>query len=121
MLTKSKTNVTALNTELNEMTQQGKILEALQEFYAEDCIFQEGNKEPLVGREAQHQNLEAFFGTLKNFNGATLHSAAVNGNVSLNEWTFDMDGPDGPILWNEILRRVWKDGKVVSERFYTAD
>ena len=31
-----------------------------------------------------------------------------------------MEGPDGPIVWNEILRRVWKDGKVVSERFYTA-
>ncbi len=116
----TQTDISALNTELNEMTKVGKILEALVEFYDEDCIFQEGNAEPRVGRNAQHKHLSAFFATLKSFNGATLHSAAVGGNVSLNEWTFDMEGPDGPILWNEILRRVWKNGKVVSERYYTS-
>ena len=31
-----------------------------------------------------------------------------------------MVGPDGPIVWNEILRREWRDGKVVSERYYKA-
>ena len=60
------------------------------------------------------------FATLKAFNGATLHSQGIGENVSLTEWTFDMVGPDGPILWNEVLRRQWKEGKVVSERFYQA-
>lgn len=31
-----------------------------------------------------------------------------------------MVGPSGPIVWNEILRRKWKNGRVVSERYYTA-
>ena len=36
------------------------------------------------------------------------------------EWSVDMTGPDGPILWNEILSRRWRSGKVVSERYSTA-
>ena len=117
---KTEIDISVLNTELNEMTQAGKILDALLEFYDDDCIFQEGNDEPRVGRETQHKHLEGFFATLKSFNGATLHSQAVDGETSLNEWTFDMEGPEGPIVWNEILRRVWKNGKVVSERYYKA-
>lgn len=109
-----------LESELNRVTAAGNILEALDGYYADDCTFQEGNLPARIGKQAQRQHLEAFFKTLKKFNSATLHSAAVGDDVTLSEWTFDMAGPDGPIVWNEILRRCWKDGKVVSERYYTA-
>ena len=102
------------------MTSAGQILEAPGALYAEDCTFQEGNKEPLVGRRAHHDHLTEFFSTLKEFKGATLHSQGVGEERHLTEWTFDMVGPDGPMVWNEILRRQWQDGKVVSERYYTA-
>jgi hypothetical protein len=114
------TDLRELDSELNAMAAQGKMLEALERFYDVDCIFQEGVQEPRRGRKAQHDHLSGFFATLKAFNSATLHSQGIGDGVSLTEWTFDMVGPDGPIIWNEILRRVWKDGRVVSERFYTA-
>ena len=110
----------SLDAELNEMTRKGQILEALERFYAEDCTFQEGNGDSRTGRQAQHDHLSAFFNTLKSFNGATLHGQGIGDGVSLTEWTFDMVGPDGPIVWNEILVRRWRDGKVISERYYTA-
>lgn len=112
--------LTRLNAELDAMTGEGKILEALEKFYAEGCTFQEGQDTPRVGRAAQHAHLSGFFATLKAFNGATLHGSGVGEGLTLSEWTFDMEGPDGPILWNEILVRRWADGLVVSERFYTA-
>ncbi len=118
--TVTNSEIARLRGELDEMTGRGEILDALDKFYAEDCTFQEGNGEARVGRAAQHAHLSAFFATLKAFNGATLRSSGVGEDVSLSEWTFDMTGPEGPILWNEILVRRWKDGKVVSERFYTA-
>ena len=116
----SRDSLSSINAELNTMTQSGKILEALEAFYADDCVFQEGNQPPRRGRKTQHDHLSAFFKTLKAFNGATLHSVGVGDDVTLNEWTFDMVGPNGPILWNEILVRRWRNGKVVSERYYTA-
>ena len=109
-----------LETELNALTAQGKILEALEAYYADNATFQEGNTAPKPGKQAHHDFLSGFFATLKAFNGATLHAQAIGDNVTISEWTFDMEGPEGPILWNEVLRRQWKDGKVVSERFYTA-
>ena len=112
--------VTELETRLNETIRSGKILDALQEFFADDASFQEGQSKPRVGKKANHEFLSGFFKTLKAFNGATLHAQAVSGNISMSEWTFDMVGPDGPIVWHEILRREWKDGKVISERYYNA-
>ena len=109
-----------IDTQLNEMTRKGEILDALEKFYADNCTFSEGNGDARKGRQAQHGHLSAFFGTLKSFNGATLHSQGVGDDVTLTQWTFDMTGPDGPIIWNEILVRRWQNGKVVSERFYTA-
>lgn len=113
-------DIRALDTELNSMTRNGKILDALERFYSDDCVFQEGNKPPRRGRKAQHDHLSAFFQTLKAFNGATLHGQGVDDDKSLTEWTFDMLGPQGPIVWNEILVRTWQNGKVIAERYYTA-
>lgn len=113
-------SIAKLNDSLNAMTAQGKILQALESFYDTDCVFQEGNQPPRRGRQAQHLHLSNFFATLRKFNGATLHAAGVGVDVTLNEWTFDMVGPEGPIVWNEILVRRWHQGKVVSERYYTA-
>ena len=109
-----------LDSELNQMTKAGKILDALERFYDAEYTFQEGNQPARRGRRAQHDHLSAFFSTLKGFNGATLHTQAVGDSATLTEWTFDMVGPSGPIVWNEILRREWRNGKVISERYYTA-
>ncbi len=114
------TNLQQIDSELNQMTGRGEILDALATYYAEDCTFQEGNSDPRVGRQTQHEHLSNFFATLKEFKGATLHAQGVGEDTTLTEWTFEMIGPEGPIVWNEILRRKWRDGKVVSERYYTA-
>ncbi|MFA6045940.1 MAG: nuclear transport factor 2 family protein [Phycisphaerales bacterium] len=110
----------SIDSQLNEMTRQGKILEALEKFYDDSCTFQEGNQPPRKGRAAQHAHLSVFFKTLKAFNSATLHAQTVDDDISIAEWTFDMTGPNGPIVWNEVLSRRWRHGKVISERYYTA-
>ncbi len=104
------------------MTAKGEILEALAEFYDAACTFTEVNTgDSRASRQAQHDHLSAFFSTLKGFNSAILHSSAASGDVSLSEWTFDMTAGDGtPVVWNEVLIRHWKNGKVVEEKFYNA-
>ena len=47
-------NIEVLERDLNNMTGQGKILDALQQFYAEDCTFQEGNGGSRGSKQAQH-------------------------------------------------------------------
>lgn len=114
-------DIASQDNELNALNREGKILEGLERFYADDCTFQEGNGEEIRGKATQHDRLSKMFAGLKSFNGASLHSQAVGDGVSLTEWTFDMTSGDGePIVWNEVLVRHWSDGKVVRERFYQA-
>ncbi|MHC4986837.1 MAG: YybH family protein, partial [Planctomycetota bacterium] len=109
------------DSELNALNTEGKILDGLDRFYADDCTFQEGNEEPIRGKAAQRERLSKLFASLKGFNGATLHAQAIGDGLSVTEWTFDMTGGDGqPIIWNEVLVRQWDDDKVVNERFYQA-
>jgi hypothetical protein len=96
------------------MTRQGKLLDALDTFYDDNCTFQEGTQPPRKGRSAQRAHLGGFLKTLKAFNGAKLHAQAIGDGATISEWTFDMTGPEGPIQWNEVLSRRWRDGKVVS-------
>ena len=105
---------------LNTRIQAGDVLGALQEFYADDVKMREGSAdEATVGKQQNHARLEQFLGSLKQFNGATLHSYTVGDGVSMSEWTFDMVGGDGaPIIWNEVIRRQWRNGTVADERYY---
>lgn len=113
------TSINERDAALNARIQAGDVLGALDEFYCPDVQMQEGMGETVNGRTENKQRLGQFLGSLSKFNGATLHSSAVGDGVSLSEWTFDMVGGDGaPIVWNEVIRRQWKDGVVVHERYY---
>jgi hypothetical protein len=114
------TDLLELETRLNTMIASGKVLEALTEFFSDDAVFQEGTAKPRVGKKANQEFLSGFLKSLKAFNGAKLHSQSVGKDISFSEWTFDMVGADGPIVWNEVFKREWKNGKVVSERYYNA-
>lgn len=106
---------------LNTRIQEGDVLGALKEFYADDIAMREGSaSEATVGKQENLSRLEQFLGSLKQFNGATLHNYSVGDDVSMSEWTFDMVGGDGsPIIWNEVIRRQWRNGAVTDERYYT--
>ena len=107
--------------DLDAMIAKGEMVEAVEKFYADDCVFQEGNQPTRTGGKiGQEEYLSGFFKTVTNVNGITLHSQTVGDGVTMSEWTFDIATSNGPVLWNEILRRRWENGKVVSERFYTA-
>lgn len=117
----SRDDIQHRDNQLNALNREGKILDGLDQFYAEDCTFQEGNEEPIRGKAVQKERLSQMFASLQGFNGATLHSQAIGDGVSVTEWTFDMTGGDGEsIIWNEVLVRNWHDGEVVRERFYQA-
>lgn len=110
-----------LETNLNALIAKGEMVQATEDFYADDCIWQEGNQAARTGGKQGHKEyLSGFFKTVKTVNGLTLHSQAIGEGVTLSEWTFDLATENGPVLWNEVLRRRWLNGKVVSERFYTA-
>lgn len=110
-----------LETSINELAKKGEMASSVEQFYADDCTFQEGSQPARAGGKAgQLTYLVNFFATVTKVNAIQLHGQAVGDGITISEWTFDMASTNGPVLWNEIIRRNWRDGKVVSERYYTA-
>jgi ketosteroid isomerase-like protein len=112
-------SIEAAETASNALTKQGKIINSIDQFYADDCVFIEPDGSRRLSKKDQRAHLEGFFASLKSFESATLHGQSVGDSVSMSEWTFKMTGGDGkPIVWNEVLVRGWKDGRIVSEKYY---
>jgi ketosteroid isomerase-like protein len=108
-----------LEAAVNDLTRQGKMLDSINQYYADNCVFVESDGSSRQSKADQLAHLSGFFGTLKSFDGATLHGAATGDDYATSEWTFNMTSGDGSkIEWNEVLVRSWNNGKVVSESYY---
>ena len=106
-------------TELNALILQGKILEAFDKFYANDVVMQENENAPRVGKVANRAFEEAFVGNLTAFRGAEVKAVAVGDGVAMVEWFMDYTHKEwGDKKSMQVSVQHWKDGKIVSEKFY---
>ena len=111
--------VANLVSELDEMVGKGQILESIEKFFAPEVVTIEVGGAKTSTRDEKVGNLQGFLGSIKTVNGITIHNTASGEDVSLSECTFDFDMQDGSkILWHEVIRRSWKDGKVVEEQYF---
>lgn len=104
---------------LNGMILEGKIMEAMNEFYAEDVVMAENDNEPTVGLAANLEREQAFVDNTTWY-GAELKGAAVGDGVSMVEWWLDFHNTQyGPRLaFTQVAVQRWRDGKIYDERFY---
>ena len=86
---------------------------------SEDVVMQENSNEPVVGKDANRQREEEFFASLEEFHGAGVVATAATGDWSFSQWWMDVTVRGvGRARTEQVSVRVWKDGLVVSERFY---
>ena len=105
--------------DLHEYIQTGKILEALDEFYADDVRMQDGNQPPTVGLSANREREVQFLENIKDWKGFEVLSIAAEGDTSFAETTMEFTTQDGTeVRLEQIARARWQDGKIVDERFY---
>lgn len=114
-------NVKSLATEMDGMVSNGKILDAVKQFFAENATTSDYGALKTVSNAQMVDKMEGFLSAIENVNGITHHHTIAEGDLSSSEFTFDFDMKDGSkILWHEIIRRVWKDGKVINEQYFDA-
>jgi hypothetical protein len=105
--------------QLISLVEQGRFLEAIQEFYAEDASMQENNEPPRVGLPALLEREKQF---LKSIRGMHVHRAdsfLVDGNRAAINWIFEItDGEGKRRRLDEVAYQLWRDNKIVRERFY---
>ena len=102
-----------------EYVAQGRIMDAMHEFYADDVVMEEPAYGATVGLAANLEREEAFVASVKEFKNFEAGKVGVGDGVSLYEnvmdW-IDVDGND--IHVEQVVVAQWRDGKIVHERFY---
>lgn len=112
-------DIRAAIEDLNQMVLRGEALEAFEKHYAEDIVMQEDNMEPVRGKAENRAREIEFFGKVTEFRGAEVKSVAVGTDVTMVEWHFDYTHADwGEMTYDQVAVQRWRDGKIVSERFY---
>ena len=103
------------------MAEQGKFLEAIQEFYAEDATMQENSQPPRVGLAALLENERRMLASLKEIRVNRADSFLVDGDRSAINWVYlFIDARGREIRRNEMAYQVWQNGKIIRERFFYA-
>jgi hypothetical protein len=111
-----------LQQRLNDLfshIRQGKIIEAIQEFYDKDVAMQENTNPPIVGQAANAEREKQFMSGVKEWKGFNVTASAVGDNVTFYECNLDFIATSGQsVHMEQVVVARWKNGKIVHERFY---
>ncbi len=98
---------------------EGRILDAINEFYAEDAAMQENNLPPTVGREANLEREKQFLSTVKEWQRLDITAKGSGDDVTFYETVMDWVTTDGtPVHVEQVVVAKWRNGKIIHERYY---
>ncbi len=111
-----------LQQRLNDLfgyIRQGKIIEAMNEFYDKDTVMQDNANPPTKGLAGNIEREKQFMSGVKDWKGFIVTTSGVGDNVTFYESTSDFVTTGGvPVHLEQVSVAKWKNGKIVHERFY---
>jgi hypothetical protein len=115
----STTNLQQRLADLFSYIRQGKIIEAMSEFYDKETVMQDNAIPPTKGMAANIEREKQFMSGVKEWKGFNVTASAVGDNVTFYECNLDFIATSGqPVHMEQVVVAKWKNGKIVHERFY---
>ena len=98
---------------------QGKIIEAMTEFYDKDTVMQDNANPPTKGLAANIEREKQFMSGVKEWKGFNVTAQGVGDDVTFYECNLDFIATSGqPVHMEQVVVAKWTVGKIVQERFY---
>ena len=97
--------------------EQWKILEAMQEFYADNVVMQDNLNAPTIGLAANLERERAFVASVTKVNEMRAEAVIVDGNRAVINWRQDLIVNGQRLTFDQLSLQVWENGKIVHERF----
>ena len=105
--------------ELLDYVSNGRIMEAMQEFYDEEVVMEEPAYGKTAGLPANLAREQQFVDSVAQFKGFETPVVTVGDDSSCYENIMDWIGTDGKeVHVEQVAVQRWRDGKIVHERFY---
>ena len=99
--------------------EQGRIVDAMNEFYAQEAVMQENANKPMVGLAANLEREKQFLSGVKEWKGFTVTAMAAGDNVTFYESQIDFIATNGqPVHMEQVSVAKWRNGKIIHERYY---
>lgn len=117
----TQTTIRSRIEQLQGFINNGKILEAMEEFYHDDVEMRENAEPPTRGLAANIEREKQFLSGVKQWNWTRWHATAVNDeeNIAFLEYSFSfVNTDDQTVVYEQAAVQRWQDGRIVSERFY---
>ena len=106
------------NEKLNQLLQQGKAMDAFEQFYAKNVKMQENETEPRKGKDFNREQCGGFVAAFPDLKLQVL-SVAYGENLSIQEVLFDYTNEEGQkVIYPEVAVRQWENGLIIHEKFY---
>ncbi|MEM8739720.1 MAG: nuclear transport factor 2 family protein [Planctomycetota bacterium] len=106
--------------ELLDYIRGGRIMDAMNEFYADEVVMQEPAYGKTEGLQANLEREEKFVASVKEFKGFETPAVAVGEGVGIYENVMDWVDTEGKDIHVEqtVVQHWNSDGKITHERFY---
>jgi ketosteroid isomerase-like protein len=99
--------------------QQGAILEAIEEFYADDVTMQENRQPPTVGKAANRERERNFLASVARVHECRTPSVLIDGDRVVIHWILDYTATDGVrYSLDQLAFQSWRGDRIVAERFF---
>lgn len=99
---------------------EGKFIEAMTDYLADDVRLYEGNNPPKEGKDFCLAEEHKLLDTVTAFHGyKVLSGPAVKGDTTFYEAVMEFDTNDGAShKFEQVVRTQWKNGQIINERYY---
>ena len=108
--------------DLLAMVHDGKIIEAIDKYYHDEVVTQEGVAgEPSVGgKKGYIEHYKKFLADMTRITTFKGTPGLTGQNVSTIAWELDFDnkGPFGVVKFTELALQEWQDNKIIRETFF---
>ncbi|MBA2252289.1 MAG: nuclear transport factor 2 family protein [Nitrospirales bacterium] len=115
----SATNLQQRLEDLLSHIRQGKVIEAMNEFYDTDTVMQDNANPPTKGLAANIEREKQFMNGVKEWKGFHVTATGIGDNTTFYESAMDFIATNGqPVHMEQTSVAKWKNSKIVHERFY---
>ena len=93
--------------------------DAVEEFYAAECVIRENQADPRLGRSAQAARERALMAKAERMESRCVPPVIHAGNHVAIRWIFEFHWPDGTITrMEEVALQRWEGDRIVEETFF---
>jgi hypothetical protein len=105
--------------DLNNMIVKGEILESMDKYYHPNCVVMEKNDVVARGLQQAKDRESDLFQGVKAWLKSEIIAVAVGEDVTMTEWHYEYKHKDlGHKNFDQVAVQHWKDGEIISDRFY---